>query len=612
MEIISHGEYGLSWPEKMSKFHAELSLYRYQELRESSPKTLEKHEHFKNAIRLVIPRRYLEFHRWFDRAIESWCYDPIASEWGASSMGKSSDYGIIALFDVMADPLNTLTVIVTNPMERHQDRCFKYSLFYNSLVPKQFRTLAHKKQNPLGLLYDYEKVNKSKEAQGKEDLEPEKRTGIVCHSNKPGDTAEDMKRRIGAHEKRMRLIVDEPQGCGDAVLKLKVNMGAGSGVDFIERFLGNPSAKSDPLGRHSEPKDGDWKKTEYLDEWETKRTHKRKPGKCMVRDGEKSPAQEEPERLGFLFGPDDLADAKNNYGEDSLEYWTYARGRLKGDRGSNVIISEDDLIAKGATRTVVWQDYTEDYVGLDAAAEAGDGNELYRVRVGKEANGRTIVAIVESQELKVDISKPDTSGQIATQVISHLKKWGIPLNRLAGDTTGNQGPIFDSIERMAKSKVRVHRVNASGKCSSPHPIFQGSAIKRCDRYFDRATELVYNVVVALEKEQLVIRHTKTGEVDAKIIHQICTRRREEPNDRTRGKIKVEQKSEWRKRNNKKSPDNFDAIQQVMALLIEQGKLILNEGAVNQSKRTRRQDPMNRGRKSYTERRSRRKNVIKRY
>jgi len=243
MQIISNGEYGLAWPEKFSKFQAQLALYASNELRDSTPKSLPKHQHFENAIKHVIPEKYLVWHKWLHRAVEAWCYDPIASEWGASGMGKSSDYGLIALFDVLADPANTLTVVVTNPLEMHWERCFKYANLYHSVLPKQFQWLTLKKQNPLGLLYDYEKISKLSG-------EPSsaRRTGIICFSNKPGDSFEDLKRRIGAHERRMRLFVDDPQGCSTAVLKLKINMGAGAGVDFKERFLGNPSGRSDPLG----------------------------------------------------------------------------------------------------------------------------------------------------------------------------------------------------------------------------------------------------------------------------------------------------------------------------------------------------------------------------
>jgi hypothetical protein len=581
-------------------------LYAHDDARKNVD-GLQKHEHFINAIKSAFPSdKHLVWHPWLHRAIDSFCYDSIASEWGASGMGKSSDYGLIAMMDVLADPANTLTVIVTNPLEMHWERLFKYANYYHSLLPKPLQVLALKKQNPLGLLYDYEKVAKLTNQPAEA-----RRTGIICFSNKPGDSFEDLKRRIGAHERRMRLFVDEPQGCSTAVLKLKINMSAGSGVDYRERFLGNPSGRTDPLGKHSEPKDGDWKKTEYADDWETRRTHKGKNGKCFVRDGEKSPAIQDPKKYWFLFGADDLKDAKANYGEFSQEYWTYARGRLLGEGGSNVCITEPDLESLDAFRTVAWKDHWEDYAGLDAAAEASDSNQLYRVRCGVEANGVTVAAIIEKREIPVDITKPDKSGQIAKQVIQILNTWNISLDRLAGDTTGNQGPIFDRIESLSKSGKRVHRVNASGKCASPLPIFQGSHMKRADRYFNRSTELFFNVVIACQKKQLVLKHQANEEVDSKLVHQLTTRQKEGDTEKLRGKIKIEEKANWRKRNGGKSPDELDAVQQVLALLVEQGRMILNEGAKQTSRRNQRTNQQFQ-RPTYNERRGRRNRIIGRY
>lgn len=607
VNIISHDAYGMKWPDGFSKFQAELLLYASDEHR-NSPKALAKHEHLENAIREVIPDEYLKWHKWLRRALEAWCYEPVVSEWGCSSVGKSSDYGLLALFDVLADCANTKTVIVTNPLEAHWFRCFKYANYYHSLLPKPFQWLTLKRQNPIGLIYDHGRVAKQTGQQ-----QAEKQTGIICHSNAAGDTFEDMKRRIGDHEKRMRFIVDEPQGCSDAVLKLQVNMSAGEGVDYIERFLGNPSGRTDPLGQHSRPSDDDWKKTETLDEWETARTYRGKTGKCYVRDARKSPAFDDPKTYWFLFGPQNQKDAKANYGEESAEYWTYGIGRLKGEGSKLSCITEPDVEAYNCYREVVWHDSWTDYAGLDAASEGGNDNMLYRVRVGRELNGRTVAVLVECEKIRINANKPDKSGQISDQVNTLLDKWNIPLNHLAGDTTGNQGPIFDRIEADRKRKEgkteRVFRVNASGFTSSDAPIFKGSPIIRKERYYNRATELFYNVVVACEKQQLIVRCTSTKEVDSELVKQLTTRQKEPPSEKLRNKIKIERKQLWKDRNENQSPDRLDAVQQVLAMLVEKNILVLNEGATDAKTKT---DKQNGNREKYITRQNRRKRIARRY
>ena len=322
--------YDLEWPENMSRYQAELRMYADDKLRNSSPGALPKHEHLRNAINEVIPERYLKWHHWLDRALEGWCYEPMASEWGCSGVGKSSDYGLLALFHVLASPQNTKVVIVTNPMEMHWNRCFKYANFYHSVLPKPLQWLKLKKGSPIALNFDHERLSKESGAQL-----PSKQTGIECFANKAGDSFEDLKRRIGAHEENMVLIVDEPQGCSNSVLQLMLNM-AGGAKTYKERFIGNPSGKLDPLGAHSCPADGNWKKTEFLNEWRTKRVYKGKQGVCYVRDSDDSPAFQDPEKFHFMYGPEDRADAEANYGKDSAEFHAYSKGRLLLDGGSNI------------------------------------------------------------------------------------------------------------------------------------------------------------------------------------------------------------------------------------------------------------------------------------
>ena len=54
----------------------------------------------------------------------------------------------------------------------------------------------------------------SKQPMGMKTVTDGKAAGIACFSNKMGDSWEDLKRKLGAHQARNVVVVDEPQGQG--------------------------------------------------------------------------------------------------------------------------------------------------------------------------------------------------------------------------------------------------------------------------------------------------------------------------------------------------------------------------------------------------------------
>lgn len=565
MSAKSSGEirkYGLRFSEAQfsDPIAIELYLYAMDKVRASSSKTLTAWEHLRNAMKMLLPERIFTWHPWVDTLGESWCETNAQTVWGASSTTKSGVMGFILLADLLADPMNTLTVLVTQPMEKHWDRCWGNVVRWQGNLPESWRIGTVKKAPSLGLLT----------SDGED-----KRAGIVCISCMAGDSFEDLKSKIGAHQKRNRLAVDEPQGASESVLQIKVNMAASG--EYKEAFFGNPDSWFSPLGKHSMPKDGDTAKIlkEMPDRWFTQNKVKGKQGICVVLDGFRAPSLKEPDRYPFMIQPDFVEDSIANFGADSKHVWTYVRGRIPPGGTVDVLMSEPDLMHFGANKKPFWVSGFQSWAVLDPS-RGGDGCPLshYGVGMARFPDGeiRKMCVLIERKHLKITMSDPNVSRQIAAQAIPVLRQWGVPLSRLGGDSTGGQGAVLDYLEGAVNSPAQgsVIRISSEGGASERSVIVNRRAraastgkgnktILASSIYANRAAEIAGNLV------QLIRARSFCG-LDTDSIHQISTRLLDPTSLRT----KLEEKKDWRDRNSGRSPDEMDCDAIMATILLERG------------------------------------------
>lgn len=528
-------KYGIQWGPDIHPTHIDLVMYANDEVRENAGKhALSKDDHLRSAIRSCLPEHVFSFNRWSNAMIDNWCHELILTIWGSSSSGKSGTIGCVLLFDVMAAPEVTKVSLCTSPLRMHYDRCFGSLLKWQASLPKELKFGRTVKAPSPSLI--------TNEQDGQI-------AGVVCISTKDGDSKEDLKSKIGAHQKRNRFVVDEPQNGSESVLSVKANFGASG--EYKEVYLGNPDNWFSPLGKASLPhclldetpiKVDDVQKLEP-DQWRTKLTWRGQRGLCMVLDGRKSPRIEDPE-LVYLAGQEHLDDLVVNFGDDSMQLWTYGIGRMPPTGTTGTLISAQDVIDSGALEDA--EQLTgpfHTFVGLDPS-EGGDGVIITRSKFGTNAAGHMACAIQDSHRIQVKISEGDVSGQIAQQSVDKLRQWGVPIKDFSCDANGNQGAVIDRIEQIAGERG-VLRLLSSGSAASKNKI-SPSGDTAFDHYANPNTEILCNSAA------LVIQGRVSG-LSEKIAYQMSSRR-----VANEGKLKAEKKEDWKVRNEGNSPDEMDS------------------------------------------------------
>lgn len=544
-------KYGLRWDLKKIGHPAivELAMYSNEKLRQAAgSKALDRADHMRNAIRTVLPEHVFSFNRWSNWIIDSWCDRTIITIWGSSSSGKSGTVGGVLLFDLLAAPGSTQTNLITSPMREHDRRCWGSVKKWYAHLPDELRIGRIVKAPNPGLL------TVDREGQS---------AGINCISTDQGEAEEDLKSKIGAHQKRNRLAVDEPQKCSASILSIKANFGASG--ELKEIFLGNPDSWHSPLGLHSVPHcllDGTPINQEYVEReepktWETKNTWNRQRGILIVLDGRDSPGIEDPS-LDFLPDRNHIPNLEANYGRDSMQVYTYGIGRMPPGGVDNTLISMPDFRANGCMEPPKHlHGNVITFAGLDPSG-GRDGVRLARVQVGLDENGYTILQILNIHTITVALTRGDISGQIATETVQKLREWGLSIRDFAADATGNQSAQVDRIEQTMGQRG-AHRVFFSGPATNRKVSASGTTAQEI--YNDHASEMMSGIANLCHQARL------RGANDA-FAHQITTRRTLFQNGRT----KVETKDDWRDRNDGGSPDDMDAVLCALELAIERSAI----------------------------------------
>lgn len=534
-------------------------LYERDDIRATSKHFPSKGDCFRRMIKIHTPENVFVWSKWVDDFIDGWCESNCLTVWGASSTTKSGIAARIILEDLLVAPMDTFCLVVTNPIEKHGDRMYgSFLKWLKALPPERQMIGTARKANPMGFLTS--------------EGDSGQRTGLVCISNKPGDSFEDLKRYLGTHVERNRLVVDEPQGCSHSVVKIKNNLGASG--SYKEIFIGNPDGWSSPLGIHSEPKDGNRKRIieEQPDVWETRNHFKGLPGRCIVFDGRKAPSMKEPEKYPFMIQPDFAESIAKLEGPNSRFFWTYIVGRIPPGGHRLTCITESDIDEIGARACPhKFSGTFEDWVGLDLSQGGPDNCVVYRARVGPfDGMKGNRVKLLEKRYIKPDITRPDISGQIAAEVVGLLGEWDIPIHRVAGDSSGNQGALLDRIESVL-GQTGLVRVSSEGGATD-RPVKAGVPQTGKERYRNRATEIVMQVAELLKHRQL-------WNICDEATHQITTRGLSEAADDESGPKRrqcIEPKSDWRQANSGRSPDELDAIGVLVDALIGKGIIVIAE------------------------------------
>jgi hypothetical protein len=567
-------KYGLDFGTLNDEFRIELAMYAREDLRQQG-RPLSKWEHFRKAIRMVLPDKAFAWHRWVDDFGEEWCERTQVNVWGAGGTTKSGIVGCFCYFDLLADPKNTLTVMVTNPLEKHWDRCYSKTLQWRAALPPHLR-IGKSVKSPKPALLTVEGDAGS-------------RRGILCISIDKGETSAEIGKKVGAHAPRTRLILEEGQTLPEDTLDIATNLFMGS-VDKKEIDIGNPMAwTGNALGKGSLPLSGDTSEIDKKqpDRWLTKRSHADEPGITLVFDGLKCPTHDSPEeakRLFFMIQPRDIKSAMDKPGaENTLNFWSQIRGRVPPAGQILTLFSELDWLSLMLSQTHPWKGTYDQFASADLSL-GGDAIAVYRWGVGMTDLGK-VAQKLERQYITVDITKPNRNHQIGSQFAKLMRQWGIrDLKFVSADCSGQQGAIADKMEeechklgimgyiyRVRSEEAVTERRLSNGRVQNSTPT-ETIRERACDRYADRATELLMNL------PELIQAGLIWG-LDDEVKTQLCTRGYDDVSLEG-GKTKAQKKKEWRESNQEKgadgrgkSPDELDAVCVFTAHMLEKKHLV---------------------------------------
>ena len=557
--------YGAVWPVGTHPAAIEAGLYADDDLRSRVPDCQPRHLHFIRFCKHLVSDKVFLWHRWAYEGAELWC----ERGWtciGAAGTGKSAMFGLFVLADWLADPANTVTVLVSTTIDMLKARIWMYVCKWYEALPEQFRAGHFRQANPLGLLYVAEPTEQVPNPQWLG-------AGIICVGFKQGDKEEVIKNHLGRHLKRNRIIVDELQGVNRAVLDIWWNMGASGQFKF--GGFGNPQSMFDPLGEASAPSGHvstlaafDWLHATMMGSGHREeKKWKTRLGYCLMFDGLDCPTLDD-KRFHWLINQEHIDNARAAGGENSVLWYIFVRGIFPPTGGLNTLVSGKEITECGANETMVaWDGPTQYWLWGDLAHGGEDEAGVQRVRVGRAVGGRIMILLMERTLIEVDVKKGLISQQIGRRVAAIAREHNVSVDRMAIDATGTQGASIDAIEVAMKAQGIV-RIHASGPASKNMPVKLGWPQSCVEAYDNRAAELAGNFREFLRAGQI-------RGVDA-ILAQQASSRVTLPQEEVGGVLKLH--PDKKAGNGGKSPTALDIVCIGCTALRERGGIHPGTGA----------------------------------
>jgi hypothetical protein len=493
--------YGIEWPVGTTDATIELGCYRHPH-----DTGLTKAEHMERAVRLLWPEPVYMFNYWTRRRIKAWCENDWITVWGASSTGKSTDFGMLAVAHWLSAPYATTMTICSTSKGALQKRIWAEVLKFYSYVRE-----APGRYYPSRTAIIFPSFFAGDGDEWREDNPAIKysRNGIFGVAVQKGSAEQAKDDLIGVHNLYNAMILDEMQSVREAAVDAVSNLQGGKEFKFVG--MGNPSSRLDLLGRESLPESGKWDDCNPdMLEWKTKR------GVCLFFDGRKSPAITEENgeiRYPFLLRQRDIETRKSWYGENSRKFWSQTIGFIPADGAEKTVFGETFIIYNEMDKQALWDDGYELCGGVDwAFTEGGDRCILQTAKVGK-VNGVVTLQFAERHLVPIDVSNTEPSSYLAARKVRDIcKSCGIKPSLIGTDTSGTQGPQTDILEQ--EWEPGILRVGFGGKASERMVIAENKTAH--ESYANRVTELWYQMF------HLGRAHQIKG-VDSDLSLELCSR-----------------------------------------------------------------------------------------
>lgn len=401
---------------------------------------------------------------------------------GAAATGKSSRAAMWVLVNWMIKRNETSCVLTSTSLEMLKKRIWAELVHWAELV------IQGQKDNLIDIVRSETLIR----------WHPNDEKGAIFgRAVDQGGSVDNAVGRIkGIHNRRVFAVTDEMTAMPEAFSKACRNLNKGT-REFQLIGLGNATDQNDQHGIHSEPMDG-WNEAGFDSEfWLTK-----VGGCCIILDGHKSPALEDPERFHFYIKKEDLESEARFYGgTETSDYYRECRGRWAPSGSSSNIMDEALFSQFHASDKAIWESGWEMCTGFDPAWEGGDRAILYPFKRGKFSTGEMGIEFQQPIIVKVDITqdKRFLHYGLADAVMGHCERLNVKPENYAADVTG-EGGAFHAI-LSARWSPLIKGVEFGGSAEKTQ-ISSNSPQTWFERYGNKVTMLWFLFRAYVEGNQI--------------------------------------------------------------------------------------------------------------
>ncbi len=416
-----------------------------------------KFQHLKKARELFWPHKI--WHDWTKRRYEAHCegYNYI-SQAGGGSKAKSYDWGEIAVLFYFSNPLENNVTIASTTLASLKGRIWGYvTEFVRTMEIQPLYKYTSSPSPQILPIVPPELLKK----RGRGAIEDDTLHGMFAVTAKEGDDFKTISTWIGKHPKnKIMIILDEGTEMPIAITDAFANLDSHPDK-FQLACIGNSRTVHDLHGLLSTPENGWDSVSTDLDEWRTKQPN----GICQYFNPYRCPAitDPDPERRKilstFLIGKENLEKKEREIGVDSENFYRFVLGFWKSRSTDDTVVSSKFLKDFSPVTKVNWSGYypIQRVAGFDFAISQDGDNPLIRIaNVGHDMDGTVKVDFAGTSSIfKLPLSvimDKSFELQIADQLIDVLQRYGVSINNLAIDITGQGRAIGEVIVLRNKEK----------------------------------------------------------------------------------------------------------------------------------------------------------------
>lgn len=457
--------------------------------------------HFKQA-QIELWGDLIDHHRWSDLILEEILKNRITCIVGSKDCGKTHCMARFALTDYYPYADETLTLMSSTHGQGLQFRIFGEIKKYHELAKEKRPWLpGNIVESKYGIFTDKLEFGGTIRDQ---------RKAIICVACGKGDedSIDSLSKFAGAKQRRRRLFGDEFSMMPLSYMSVLANLDKG---DFKGIFGGNPLGQGDPLDRFSEPECG-W--ANLPEPTKTTTWDNKLGGRTINLVGTDSPnfnpPCQKPYPYIYLLDPDDEANTRKRYGDDSMQYWSQIKGVRKSGLMAHRILTMEICKKFGAFDECVWAGTPRTKVYALDAAFGGDRAVGGAIEFGTDVSGREVIKSFQPRSIPISVSSDETpEEQLAKAVMTDCIGLGIPAENVFFDA-GMRATLATAIARIFSTHCNAINFGAPATdrpVSKDDYVFDEKTkqrrLKKCSEAYSKfVTELAWSCRMVVEARQM--------------------------------------------------------------------------------------------------------------